>query len=380
MVMRTVYSISCTYFLLLGMLGAMGPYLTKEMDGRSVANLSLLLSMPALIGLLVTPVWGVLADRYSRVRMWMVLAVLFILIGLCGLIVADGWVLYGAMFLYALGRAPLSPFLDAMALHVAKNKYGQLRLWGSIGFMVVLAGCAFLDDRQELSALYVALILGLVLLVTLFSLPRSVTLSSSNILESLPVFVRQRELMLLLAIAAMHFASHAANTSYLAMYIESTGASTLWTGAAISAGIVVEIVVLATSAFFYRRFTLFQLFVVAAGIALLRWVAMYFASGGLWITICQSTHGLTFGLFWIAVVPWVETLSPANLKNTGQALLSAAVGGIGVGLGVYIGTHIFEAFSLRDIYIFNSFLSLSTLLALWFLCRPSSTNVPTPSS
>ena len=378
--MRSVYSISCTYFLLLGMLGAMGPYLTKEMDGRSVANLSLLLSMPALIGLVVTPIWGLLADRYSRVRMWMVLAVVLILIGLCGLIVADGWVLYGAMFLYALGRAPLSPFLDAMALHVAKNKYGQLRLWGSIGFMVVLAGCAFLDDIQGASALYVALALGVLLLGTIFSLPTSVTLSSSNILESIPVLLRQRKLMLLLVISAMHFASHAANTSYLAMFIESTGGSTLWTGAAIAAGIVVEIGVLATSTFFYRRCTHFQLFMAAAGISLLRWIAMYFASGGLWITICQSSHGLTFGLFWIAVVPWVETLSPSNLKNTGQSLLGAAVGGIGVGLGIYIGTHIFEAFSLRDIYIFNSFLSLSTLLALWFLCRPSSTNAPMPSS
>lgn len=199
-------------------------------------------------------------------------------------------------------------------------------------------------------------------------------------LQSLPVMIRQKELMLLLGISALHFASHAANITYLAMYIESLSSSTLWTGGAISAGIVVEVGVLATSAFFYRHFSLGQLFVAAAGTALVRWVAMYFATGGLWVLLCQCSHGLSFGLFWIAVVPWVERLSPSNLKNTGQALLSAAVGGIGVGMGIYVGTQVFEAYSIRDIYILNSILSFCTLLSLWYLCRPSSTSAPMHSS
>jgi predicted MFS family arabinose efflux permease len=377
--MKPSISISISYFFLLGLLGAMGPYLTKELDGRSVGDLSLLLSMPALVGLFVTPIWGILADRFSYVRLWMALATLLIALGVSGLIYAQGTALYFFMFLYALGRAPLSPFLDAIALHVAKERYGSLRLWGSIGFMFVLSGCAFLDDFAGVSTLYVALILSVFLFVMVLRLPTAVQVPAENIFQSLPKLLRHRELLLLLVISALHFSSHAANTSYLAMYIESLHSSTLWTGAAIAGGIVVEVLVLAYSSSLHARWSSPQLFAYAAVIAFLRWIAMYFATSGLWVFLCQLSHGLSFGLFWIAVVPWVERLSPPDLKNTGQSLLGASVGGIGVGVGLYVATRVFEYSGLRDIYIYNISISLFTLFALAYLWFISSTN-ETPSS
>ena len=378
--MKSNVSISTSYFVLLGLLGAMGPYLTKEFESKDLAFFSLFLSMPALVGLLVTPLWGMLADRYPSTRLWMGMASILVFIGVMGLMTVEGHLLYACMFVYALGRAPLSPLLDAIALDVAKEKYGNLRLWGSIGFMVIMVLCSIIDENFGVSPLYIAMLLSLLLFVLVLRLPTSKRPPSEKILDVVPELMRHRELVCLLFVAALHFSSHAANTSYLALYIESLHSSTLWTGAAITGGIVVEVLVLAFSATLLVRYTPQRLFLAAALLSLFRWVMMYFAMSGVWVFFCQLTHGLTFGLFWIAVVSWVEQITPSGLKNTGQSLLGASVGGIGVALGIFLATQVLEYSVLRDIYILNIVLSFVTLLALGYTWHLSSNNENQPSS
>ena len=373
--MKPRFAISTSYFVLLGLLGAMGPYLTKEFESKGLEYFSLFLSMPALVGLFVTPIWGMLADRFPNIRLWMGVATLLVMTGVCGLLSFSGDVLYACMFIYALGRAPLSPLLDAITLDVVQKDYGSLRLWGSIGFTVIMVICSILDENIGVSPLYVALLLGIAFLFLVFQLPNSKKIQSENILAQLPQILKNKELVFLLIASALHFSSHAANTSYLAMYIESLNSSTLWTGAAITGGIVVEVLVLAFSSRLLSIYSPQRLFVVAAVLAFIRWVLMYFALSGLWVFFCQLSHGLTFGLFWIAVVSWIEGITPSNLKNTGQSLLGASVGGVGVALGIFLATSVVEATSIQDIFVLNSVLGSLTLLALVYTCRLSSKNV-----
>ncbi|MAA79318.1 MAG: hypothetical protein CL916_08660 [Deltaproteobacteria bacterium] len=367
-------AIATSYFVLLGLLGAMGPYLTKEFESRDLEYFSLFLSMPALVGLFVTPIWGMMADLFPNIRLWMGLATVLVIGGVMGLINVQGPAIYACMFLYALGRAPLSPLLDAITLEIVQKDYGSLRLWGSIGFTVIMVICSLLDENLGLSSLYIALALGGFLLLLVFQLPIPQRVQSENIFSQLPVVLQNRELVCLLLASALHFSSHAANTSYLAMYIESLNASTLWTGAAITGGIVVEVLVLAYSSKLLVRYSPHFLFMVAAFIAFFRWILMYFALSGWWVFLCQLSHGLTFGLFWIAVVSWIERISPAELKNTGQSLLGASVGGVGVALGIFLATRVVESSGLRDIYVLNIFFGFLTLLALGYTWRLSSRN------
>ena len=369
--MKPRIAISTSYFVLLGLLGAMGPYLTKEFESKNLEYFSLFLSMPALVGLFVTPMWGMLADRFPNIRLWMSLATMCVIGGVIGLMNVHGPLLYACMFLYALGRAPLSPLLDAITLDVVKKDYGSLRLWGSIGFTIIMVLCSFLDEKVGVSPLYVALVLGGMLLVLVSQLPTPQRVQSENIFAQLPAVLQNRELVWLLIASALHFSSHAANTSYLAMYIESLNSSTLWTGAAITGGIVVEVLVLAYSSKLLVRYSPQRLFVMAAVLAFLRWVLMYFALSGWWVFFCQLSHGLTFGLFWIAVVSWIEKITPVDLKNTGQSLLGASVGGVGVALGIFLATRVVESYVLRDIYVLNIGLGFLTLLALGYTWRLS---------
>jgi len=257
------------------------------------------------------------------------------------------------MFLFALGRGPVSPFLDSIAVSRSREGYGRLRLWGSIGFMVTIGFCSILERFFSVSTLYVAFFLSFPMLAISGKLSDTKKDSSVDIKQALEQLFRNRELFLLLLAGALHFSAHASNGAFLAIYIEYLKEDTLWTGLAISAGIAVEILILAQAKSLYRRISSPHLFLIAAVVAVIRWIAMYFADSGFWVLICQASHGLTFGFFWLSIVAWVDQISPVELKKTGQSLIGASVGGFGVGGGVYFGEMVFDYFSVRHIYFFN---------------------------
>ncbi|MEC7987072.1 MAG: MFS transporter, partial [Myxococcota bacterium] len=349
--MRQEREISLSYFFFLGIMASMGPYLTKELQEKGVEPLGLILSLPALVGLFCTPIWGALADWLRRGKILLLLAIGFIFLGVGGLALAPISGAIWFMFLYALGRGPVSPFLDSIAMSQAKENYGRLRLWGSIGFMVSIALCSLLERFFDFSSLYVAFVLCIPMLLVSYRLSDASNGTSLDIKRAFKQLIGNTELFLVLLAGAVHFAAHASNGAYLAIYIDFLHEDTLWTGISIATGIVVEIIVLAYAATIYRRFLVTHLFLIASVIAIVRWIAMFFAESGLFVLLCQASHGLTFGLFWLAIVSWIDQLSPPGLKKTGQSLMSASVGGIGVGGGVYFGTMVFDNFSVRHIYI-----------------------------
>ena len=42
------------------------------------------------------------------------------------------------------------------------------------------------------------------------------------------------------------------------------------------------------------------------------------------LVLAQALHGVTFGVFWLAVVRLVNAITPRDLSSTGQSLLSTA--------------------------------------------------------
>ena len=68
------------------------------------------------------------------------------------------------------------------------------------------------------------------------------------------------------------------------------------------------------------------------------------------LVLAQALHGVTFGVFWLAVVRLVNAITPPDLSSTGQSLLSTAVGGIGAVAGMYGASWMVERYSTVDYY------------------------------
>jgi len=66
--------------------------------------------------------------------------------------------------------------------------------------------------------------------------------------------------------------------------------------------------------------------------------------------LTQASHGLSFGLFWLAAIHLVKEHTPEEARATGQSLLAASVGGIGASIGVYVASMIVESYDTVAMY------------------------------
>ena len=207
------------------------------------------------------------------------------------------------------------------------------------GVMVV----GLLQYFMMVAALWIGAVGAFLFAMLTVFLPSPKRVEQRNLSKALKILVQNLDLMWLLLCSALHFSVHIANSSFLVIHVSSLGLSGLWVGLSISAGIVVEIFVLSKASVLQQRLSPKQLFQIAAVLAVFRWIGMALATTGWMIFLCQATHGITFGLFWLAAIQLVSKHTPTAAAATGQSLLSAAVGGIGAAIGVYVANWIVES-------------------------------------
>lgn len=231
-------------------------------------------------------------------------------------------------------------------------RFERIRLWGSVGFIVVSYTFGFaLDAFGERSLSWVALAVAIPLFVSAFGLSRAWSSSRYSLLtselgpghsehapsrentaESERVAWKMSLTLLLLACGLM-WASSGVLYVFLSVYLRHLG----WSGTAISTawaiGILAEILMFMNFNFVERRFSLQTIFRVSILAGALRWALMTISPSPYVILSAQLLHSLSFAAFYLSSVKLVYAILPAHLKDRGQGYLGA----FGSGLGSLIG-------------------------------------------
>ena len=123
----------------------------------------------------------------------------------------------------------------------------------------------------------------------------------------------------------------------------------------------------------WPRFSAVQCFTLATGIAVVRWLLMTLVSALIAIMLTRGLHGLSLAIL-ISWWPCVHAQS-SEAPASGQALLGAAVGGLGAGVGVYWGAWIVETGGTWALYQWAMNIGLCALALagglLWLLSKPA---------
>ena len=136
------------WLLYMGGLGAVFPYQSlylRENAGLTGAEVGLVLAVRPLVGMLAQPFWGQLADRTgSRSRVLGTLA-LASAATYAVFPLADGFAALlfamAASALFSTSVLPLGTSVTLAALGAeASRRFGQVRVFGTLGFLVLVAG------------------------------------------------------------------------------------------------------------------------------------------------------------------------------------------------------------------------------------------------
>ncbi|MGA1350819.1 MAG: MFS transporter, partial [Burkholderiaceae bacterium] len=153
--------------------GLFAPYLSLWLNGRgfSPAEIGLLASPMQWTRVVGPPVWGSLADRNHPDRLpKMLVACSMIALGFAGLLLLDWslWPLFAVLFAMSFFLSGLVPITESMTIKATGGdlgRYGRVRLWGSVGFIVAVLVSGWLFDRIGIEALPFGLLVFLTLLV-----------------------------------------------------------------------------------------------------------------------------------------------------------------------------------------------------------------------
>jgi PPP family 3-phenylpropionic acid transporter len=293
------------------------------------------LALPPLVRIVAPGAWGWLADRTGAHRRIVafscaVTAVAFALLPFTPHIA----LVIGLMSVLSAGALPIVEAITLGALAGQHGRYGPIRLWGSVGFIaVVLAGGAWLDF-QPVSTLPVALVfLALCTLAAALALPAGERHAAvrSGPLRFTP------EVRALFAQGICNAVAHGALYAFLSLHLGALGYSATTIGMLWTLGVVAEIGVFFYLPQLFRRFALSTILAVSLLCGVLRFAALGWAAGHLWIVLlAQLLHAATFGSHHAASVAAVQRVFPEGAQARGQALFSGFTYGAGAAAGLLI--------------------------------------------
>jgi len=356
--------------------GAFVPYFALYLSARGfgAADIALVMAMPQLARIAAPSFWGWLADRRGAGRAIVRISTLALLAGYALLGVAESTAqLAAVMLLASLVSAGALPIVESMTMAVLAGRherYGPVRLWGSVGFIVgVLGTGAWLDAHSPQSLLGVLLVLVAGALATSFLLPdvRTGAAGAGKAEMRLGEVLRRADVMALLGASACMAAAHGALYGFFSLHAQAAGYSKSAIGALWTLGVVAEIGVFVAWPRLARRWSLRALLVASFLCAGVRFLAIGWGTHLLALLVAaQVLHAATFGVHHAAAVAAVHRLFPERLRTSGQALYSSLSYGAGGGAGMLVAGWTWESLGAAASFTLSAAFALAgAALVTW---------------
>lgn len=341
--MRPISRAVLTYIAYFSAIGAAFPYLPVYYRGLGLdlGVIGLIAGLSAATQLVAAPAWGGLTDRFSRSRLTLPAAALVATGGALGLANArDLAAVAPSALVLAFGLAGIGPVLDARALDILgadKIRYGQLRAWGSVAFVVVAGLVGVLLDARGVGSLFLVYVPALVLTALVgATLPRSGAMRGASVLRGAWAFVMAPGMRLFLFGALLVWALVNAVSAFYSIQIVALGAPPTTVGLAWAIGATVEVPIMLLFPRLAVRFGTERLLVVGAAAFAIRAAAAAVATDPVALVLIAPVEGVGFAFFFVGGVTFVAHRAPANLAATAQGVYTAVSGLaaiVGAGLG-----------------------------------------------
>lgn len=344
------------YIVYFGAVGAAFPYLPvfyRDL-GLDLNAIGLIAALQAATQLVTAPIWGGLADRFPRSQLTLPAAAVFASAGGAVLVAATGLVgaIVGGVILFA-GLAGIGPVLDARSLELLgadRGRYGQVRAWGSVAFVVSATIVGIVLDWKGPRAIFAIYLPALLLTaaVTAFLPRRGKGRSVSMLRGASTVLTAPGLAMFLVGVFLVWTALSGLNAFYSIRIVALGGGATL-VGVAWAVGAIVEVPIMFGFARLSRRFGNERLLVFGAFAFVLRALLAALAQDPVALVAISVLEGLSFSCFFIGGVTYVARLAPTNLTATAQGMFAATTGLATIG-GSSVGGVVADAITIPGLF------------------------------
>lgn len=333
------------YFALLGAWLPFWPLYLQQL-GYGATAIGLLGSAMHGTKIVAPSVWGWLAQRSGRrmsVIRWgggaalLIFALIFWRQDLLWLFA----IVIGFSFFW---NAVLAQFEVVTLGHLGKDhhRYSLVRVWGSIGFIALVAGLGFAFEHIELTWLpwFITALLAGIWLSTLSVAERRrhpLPTMADDHHGGWSQLLRKPPVIAFLATCFLLQMAHGPYYTFFSVYLEQHGYSRSTTGLLWSLGVIAEVGLFLVMHRLLIRFDLRTLLVASLFASVVRWVMTAWLVDSLpWLIVAQCLHAATFASYHACAVELVRRLFVGERQGQGMALYSGASYGAGGAVGAAV--------------------------------------------
>jgi MFS transporter, PPP family, 3-phenylpropionic acid transporter len=341
------WRLSGFYFFYFALLGGTAPFLALYFDhlGFAPARIGELIAIPMLMRCLAPNLWGWLGDHTGQRLLIVRFGALCTLVCFAGIFFSQSYAwLALIMATHAFFWHAVLPQFEVITLaHLREQaaRYSQIRLWGSIGFIVAVVGLGLLFEWLSLDAYPAALLVIMAgIVASSFWVPNAQPVLRPSTPESAG-FLRQLRrpgiLAFYLSVGLMQL-SNGPYYTFLTLHLEGIGYSRGAIGLFWALGVVAEILLFLVMARLLQRYSLRAVLLASFLITAVRWLLLGNLAQYLPVLLlAQCMHAATFGAFHAACIHFVQRSFADRQQGQAQALY-VSLAGIGGALGaLYAG-------------------------------------------
>jgi PPP family 3-phenylpropionic acid transporter len=352
------WRLSSFYLCYFATLGSLVPYwsLYLKDSGFDAAEIGQLTALLVGTKIIAPNLWGWVADhtrKNLRIIRWTSFLAAMLFAGFLALqgYRAFAWLTIVFSFFW---NAPL-PLYEAVTLahlQADAHHYSRIRLWGSVGFILTVAGVGKLLDSQPVTLLpiLITVLLALNWLTTLAT-PESRAISHEHSSLTIVSIVKKPEVIAFLLVYVLIQFAHAPYYVFYSLYLKQHLYSTTTTGLLWSLGVIAEIVLFVFMKGLLTRYNLRGILLTSLILAILRWLLIGSYVDNIYLMLlAQLLHAATFGGTHIAAIHLVQRYFTQHHQSKGQALYHSLSFGLGGMIGSLASGEYWELLGSHVIY------------------------------
>lgn len=367
------WRLSAFYLFFFAIVGSLSPYWGPYLKalGFSPAQIGELIAITHLSRIVAPSVWGSLSDRLGQRMRVVRLATFVAFISFAGVLLGSGfWWLAGVMTVFSFFWHAALPQFEANTLsHLGaqEHRYSRIRVWGSIGFILAVAGLGEAMDRLgvQIVPLAILVLFAALWLSSLLAPEREGGVARHQGKEFLEILLTPAVVGFLLASFLSQMA-HGPYYAFFTIFMQDHGYGSDLIGLLWAWGVVAEIGVFMVMHRWLPAYGPRALMSIALALGALRWLLIGAVPENLpLIVLAQTLHAASFGVYHAVGIIVVNRLFAGRSQGRGQAIYSMTFGG-GVALGSLLSGYLWEPLGGSAVYYLAAAVSLLAAVAAFY--------------
>ncbi|HEY8888029.1 MAG TPA: MFS transporter [Gallionella sp.] len=362
------------YFFYYAFVGMFSPYWSLYLKSIrfNAIEIATLMSIQPVMRMIAPNIWGWLADQKGNRQQVVKIAATLSMVCYFGVFATTSfWGMFLVLALMGFFWSASMPLVEATTLsYLGKRsaRYGRIRSWGSVGFIVSVVGLGYAFDYIAIAwLLWAGAICELGILVFARQIPSTEVLAHHTDHQPVRQIVLQPRVLALFSACFLMSVAHGPYYTFYSIYLVEHGYAKSAVGGLWALGVICEIGVFFLMPWLVRRFGFTRILLVSFSAAVVRFMLIGWGVEFLsLLLIAQVLHAATFGAYHAASVGLVHEFFQGRHQSRGQALFGSLTYGAGGVLGGLASGPIWQHYGASVLFSCSAGAALlGLLLILW---------------